>query len=254
MIIRRRHCSISKGLKWYFEWTWFDYTDFKSLFDVSIDDFESVKNKAIEYACEQLVSAKVYYTMKGIKHAISKCKVEICFTVSFIDTEKASNVDHLLYEELETRSRKQFFDEFCNRVDFDWQNTNAVVWRTEIYGLIYGLGNNAVRYEMNDYSGYELIYKFGDIVKFKAPISGCNTGIIILPCEAENKMFHDMYEIQLLNNRGKPKGCLLYGYDSGIHQNDIDHCIRTDIELARKIIKEYDWLYTKEYIDSVMKD
>lgn len=251
MIIKTKYCTFFTN-KWDFEWTWHERTDLESLFNAKDDAFESEKEEAINYACKQLVGAKIYRSMRRAKSAIAKLKVHVQFVVTFTDVTKASDIDFLPYEAAKTKSRREVFDELCTSVEYRWDscnNTNLV--RNEVYGLIYNYLDNTTRFELNDYDGCKQIYKFGDIVKFKNPIRGCVAGIILLPEASPNSnIFCKLYDVALLKN-GKVH-IVLHDYTDDIHQNDIDSLIGTDVEKAKEIIKRYSYGYSEEYLKSVL--
>ena len=235
MIILEKTVSIINDENdWEFKTTESSQTDFDSLYEIRKEKINYTDDLDVDYLIDNIINAKIYINKSELQKAVSNNIIQIKINLRYIDLSKL-NDEH-------TRKEEKTLDEFnnyCCCVEYDIDYISGYTVEIEYYGNIYNPCNyNDYICYLDDYNDYERSeYSFGDRVKFKNKIHGCEYGIII--CDNEN----NTYDIAINYNNG----ILLLHDGNEVHYSNIDKLICKEIKLAKAIFKDCDFTYTEEY-------
>lgn len=219
---------------WEFKTTESSQTDFKSLYEIRKEKIDYTDDFDVDYIIGNIINAKIYKSRSEFQKDVSDNIIQIKINMRYIDLSKLNN-EHIRKEEKTLNE----FNNYCCCVEYNIDYISGYTVEIEYYGNIYdACGFNDYICYLDDYNDYERSqYSFGDRVKFKNKIRGCEYGIIL--CDNEN----NTYDIAInYNNR-----ILLLHDGNEVHYSNIDKFICKDIKIAKEIFKEYYFIYSEEY-------
>lgn len=219
---------------WEFNTTETSQTDFNSLYEIRKEKIDYNDDFDVDYLVGNIVNAKIYKSKSEFQKDVNNNTIQIKINMRYIDLSKL-NDKHIRKEEKTLNE----FNKYCCCVEYNIDYVSGYTVEIEYYGNIYDSCNfNDYICFLDDYNNYERThYSFGDRVKFKNKIHGCEYGIVL--CDNEN----NTYDIAIKFNNG----ILLLHDGNEVHYSNIDKFICKNIKLAKDIFKDCYFIYTEEY-------